>query len=98
MKCEVKHNWDMRMGIYGWVGHLWLNGWGIYSLNGLGSHGKLLFRSEICSKNAGFQGSTLSGHRMTIGSVPLNSCLHYSSCKWRTFCMVNGLEWILHTV
>ena len=26
MKCEVKHNGDMRMG------HLWLNGWGIYGL------------------------------------------------------------------
>ena len=29
MKCEVKHNWDMGMG------HLWLNGWGIYDLMGV---------------------------------------------------------------
>ena len=25
-RCEVGHNWDMGMG------HLWLNGWGIYDL------------------------------------------------------------------
>ena len=31
---------------------------------------KLLFHLEICSKNAGLQGSTLSGHRMTTGFGP----------------------------
>ena len=51
-----------------WVGHLWLNGWGIYSLNRWGSHGKLLFRLK--KKNAGLQGSTLSDHRMTTGFGP----------------------------
>ena len=51
------------------VGHLWLNGWGSYGLNGWGSC-KLLFRLEICSKNAGLQGSTLSSHRMTTGFSP----------------------------
>ena len=57
MKCEVKHR-DMGMG------RLWLNGWD--------SYGKLLFPLEIqCMvKNAGLQGSTLSGHRMTTGFGP----------------------------
>ena len=43
-----------------------------YSLNGWGQlwQRKLLFRLEICSKNAGLQGSTLSGHRMTTGFSP----------------------------
>ena len=27
MKCEVEHNGDMGMG------HLWVNGWGIYHFN-----------------------------------------------------------------
>ena len=31
---------------------------------------KLLFRLEICSKNAGLQGSTLSDHRMITGFGP----------------------------
>ena len=39
-----------------WVGHLWQS--------------KLLFRLEICSKNAGVQESTLSGHHMTTGFGP----------------------------
>ena len=51
-------------GIYGlrvwlwlkWVGQLWQS--------------KLLFRLEVCSKNAGLQGSTLSDHRMTTGFGP----------------------------
>ena len=42
MKCEVRHNWDMGME------HLWINGWGIYSLIGQGRHSKLLFRLEKC--------------------------------------------------
>jgi len=54
------------------VGHLSLNGWGIYSLNGWASIGKLVFHLEICLKNAGLQGSTLSDHRMTTGLVPFN--------------------------
>ena len=29
----------------------------------------MLLRLEMCSKNAGLQGSTLSGHRMTTVSV-----------------------------
>ena len=36
-----------------WVGQLWQS--------------ELLFPWGICSKNAGLQGSTLSGHRMTTG-------------------------------
>ena len=62
-----------------WVGNLWLNGWGIYDLRvwiwlkwvGQLRQSKLLFRLEICSKNAGLQGSTLSNHRMTTGFSPL---------------------------
>ena len=54
-RCEVGHNWDMEMG------HLWLNGWGIYDLRvwlwlklvGQLWQSKLLFRLEVCSKNAG---------------------------------------------
>ena len=53
-------------GIYG------LNGWDIYDLNGWGimvghlwlKWGSYCFR-EVCSKNAGLQGSTLSGPHMT---------------------------------
>ena len=51
-------------------GALWFNGWGTYGINGWGSTGKLLFHLEICSKNAGLQGSTLSVHRMTTGFGP----------------------------
>ena len=43
-----------------WVGQLWKS--------------KLLFHLEICSKNAGLQGSTLSDHRMTA---------MYASPQWR---------------
>ena len=39
-----------------WVGQLWQS--------------KLLFCLEICSKNAGLQGSTLSDHCMTTGFGP----------------------------
>ena len=53
-----------------WAGHLSLNWWGIYHLDGWGSNGKLLFRLEVCSKNAGLQGSTLSDHRMNAGFGP----------------------------
>ena len=49
------------------MGHLWFNGCGIY---GWGNNGKLLFRLEIFSKNAGLQGSTLSNHHMTTGFSP----------------------------
>ena len=76
------------------MGHLWLTGISIYdlmggtfvtkwaghlSINGWGSNGKLLFCLEICSKNAGLQGSTLSDHRMTAGFGPfeLPTCGHY---------------------
>ena len=34
------------------------------------SYDKLLFCLEICSKNAGLQGNTLSDHRMTTGFGP----------------------------
>ena len=47
-------------GIYG------LNGCGIYDLNGWGGY----CFWEICSKNTGLQGSTLSGPRMTTGFGP----------------------------
>ena len=61
-----------------------VNGWGIYGLNGCGIYDKLVghlwlkwmgrFNSycfwEICSKNTGLQGSTLSGPRMTTGFGP----------------------------
>ena len=80
-QCEVKHNGDMGMGHLWliWVGNLWLNGWGIYDLRvwlwlkwvGQLWQSKLLFRLEICSKNAGLQGSTLSYHCMTTGFSPL---------------------------
>ena len=43
-------------------------GWGIHGLNGRGSYGKVSYCFwEICSKNTGLQGSTLSGHHMTMG-------------------------------
>ena len=41
------------------MGHLWLNGWGIYGLDECGSYGNLAV-FEICSKIAGLQGSALS--------------------------------------
>ena len=36
-----------------WVGHLSVNGWGTYGLNGMGQllQSRLLLRLEICSKN-----------------------------------------------
>ena len=61
------------MGHYtSWAGHLLLNGRGIYGgvFLGGGSNGKLLLCLEICSKNAGLQGSTLSDHCMTTGFGP----------------------------
>jgi len=74
MKCAVKHNGDMGMG------HLCrpYNGWDIYDLRvwlwlkwvGQLWQSKLLFCLEICSRNAGLQGSTLSDHRMTTGFGP----------------------------
>ena len=50
---KLKHN-----GIWGWGIH-GLNGWGIYGSN----DGKVSYCFwEICSKNTGLRGSTLSGH------------------------------------
>ena len=75
----MEHLWLTGLAIYGlmggafmayWVGHLWFNGWDTYGLNGWGSNGKLLFHLEVCSKSAGLQGSTLSGHHMTTGFGP----------------------------
>ena len=42
---------------------------------GGGSYGKVSYCFwKICLKNAGLQGSTLSGHRMTTGFGPLMMC------------------------
>ena len=76
MKCEVKHNGDMRMG------NLWLSAWlGIYDLMGwafmawVGRYGKVSLVWKYAHKIAGLQGSTLSNHCMTQDSVPFNSQL-----------------------
>ena len=54
-----------------------LNGWGIYGLNGWGSYGKVSCCFwEICSKNTGLQGSTLSDPRMTTGFIPFELPTH----------------------
>ena len=69
-----------------WVGHLSLNGqgiyqlmggalwhgWGTYGLNGWGSYDKVscCFVWKYAQKIAGLQGSTLSDHRMTTGFGP----------------------------
>ena len=76
------------------MGLLWLNGWDIYSLNGWGSHGKLLFCFEICSKNAGLQGSTLTNHCMTTGFGPL-SVLPATIYFITQFCVASIREWLL---
>ena len=41
MKYEVRYNWDMGMG------HVWLNVWGIYGLNGWGSVVKQASRLKV---------------------------------------------------
>ena len=53
-----------------WVGHLDLNGWDIYSLDGWGSYGKVSSFFFGRDAQTGLQGSTLSGHRMTMGFGP----------------------------
>ena len=35
-----------------------------------------IFVCEICSKNTGLQGSTLSGHCMTMGCACACACVH----------------------
>ena len=49
-----------------------IRGWGIYGLNGWGGYGKVscCFLGDICSKNTGLQGSTLSSSHMTTGFGP----------------------------
>ena len=63
IKCEVKHNGDLGMG------HLCLNGWVIYALNGWDSYGKVSYcvLGENAQKMTGLQGGTFSGHCMITG-------------------------------
>ena len=83
MKLDIIGIWEW--GIYGLMGWAFMpyNGWSIYGLMGRAFRvwlwlkwvgqlwqSKLLFYLEICSKNAGLQGSTLSDHRMTTGFRP----------------------------
>ena len=65
IRFGVKHNGAVPNSPWGIHG---LNGWGIYGSNGWGSYGKVGYCFwEIRLKNTGLQGSTLSGHRMTMG-------------------------------
>ena len=58
------------------MGHLWLNGWGIYDLMAGVGHLSLKWVASCCFvwKNAqniaGVQGSTLSDHHVTTGFGP----------------------------
>ena len=52
------------------------------------------FRLEICSKNAGLQGSTLSNIARPLVSVPLNS--RNSECTYRV--ELNDIPFVLFEV
>ena len=76
----TKHNWDMGMGhlslngqgIYHLMGGVLWYGLGTYGLNGLGSYDKVscCFVWKYAQIIAGLQGSTLSDHCMTTGFGP----------------------------
>ena len=71
IKCEVKIQWDMGMG------HSWLNGSSICDSNGVGQLWQIeLLFLEVCSKNTGLQGSTISSHHMTMGFGPFELPTH----------------------
>ena len=55
-----------------WVGHLWFKWVRHLQLRWVGQlwQSESLFFWEICSKNTGLQGSTLSGPHMTMGFGP----------------------------
>ena len=59
-------------GIYHLMGGALWYGWGTYGLNGWGSYDKVscCFVWKYAQKIAGLQGSTLSDHRMTTGFGP----------------------------
>ena len=62
MKCEVRHNWDMGMG------HLWLNGWSIYTVMT-----SCCFVWKYAQKLLDFRGVPFPIITWPQVSVPLNS-------------------------